>query len=122
MPGPGYERHQNDEPEGAEAPIEAPDVTATDPEASGLPPVPEVQEEYEPTADDVAAFSGALEVEEEKADEAPEPPTWCELEEMLGYVWMRDRNAMSNRSVHFLNAVRLRIKELAKEERTAAML
>lgn len=56
-----------------------------------------------------------------------EPPilaahTWVELETKIDWIWKRERSALNNRSVHFLNAIRLRIHEMAKIEKTEALL
>ena len=108
-----------------------PDVTAVNPEASGLAPVPLVQEEYEPTEEEAARMRGLLDasdddeahVDEHEAASLPVAAyTWCELEAKIDWIWKRERSALNNRSVHFLNAIRLRIHEMAEAEKTEAML
>lgn len=137
---------ENQAVEGAEAP-----------EVGGLAPVPEVQEEYEPTEEEAARMQGILDAPDEDAQarsdaeteatpDEPVPPlgwsvddlakvepcttsegmphgmTWCKLEKMVGQIWMRDRNALTPRSVHYLSVIRDVIKEGAKREKTEAML
>lgn len=127
--------HENQAVEGDEAP------NIPVPEVGGLDPVPEVQEEYQPTEEEAARMKTILDAPEEEDEEeevdietqipappAPEPEpeqdqtSWSELSEMMGFIWMRDRNSLNPRSVHFLSIIRKRLKEMAEAEKTAAML